>query len=107
MRTQSKPTIKAAAAALALSACGIAVGISGGTPVARASPVSARHAPVNTGFADLRDLAQLKRDIAGSAVERARAQQAQTGSSSFADLRDLAQLKRDIAGKTVGRVSGR
>jgi hypothetical protein len=102
MRTQSKPAIRVAAAALALSACGIAVGICGGTPAAHASVVSARHAPGNSGFADLRDLAQVKRDAAGNAVKRARAQ-AQPSTSSFANLRDLAQVTRDAAGNAVER----
>jgi hypothetical protein len=107
MRAQSKPAIRVAAAALALSACGIAVGIAGGTPAARASVVSARHAPGNIGFADLSDLAQAKRDAGANAVERARAQQAPAGISSFADLRDLAQLKRDVAVNAAGRAQGR
>jgi hypothetical protein len=93
MRTQPKPAIRVAAAALALSACGIAAGI-GGMPVAHASVVLARHVPGNTGFADLRDRAQVKRDAAGNAAARARAQ-AQPGDSSFAGLSDLAQVKRD------------
>jgi hypothetical protein len=97
------PAIGVAAAALALSACGIAAGISGGMPVDRASVGSAPHAPGNTGFADLTDLAQVKRDVAGNAVERARAQQAPTDASPFADLRDLAQVKRDAAWAGVQR----
>jgi hypothetical protein len=100
MRTQSKSASWVAAAVLALSACGIVVGIAGGTPVADASVVSARHAPGNTGFADLRDLAQAKRDAVGNAVELARAQ-AEPGMSSFADLSDLAQVKRDAVGNAV------
>ena len=102
MRTQSKPTIRAAAAALALSACGVAVGICGGTPVAHAGVVSARHAPGNTGFADLRDLAQVKRDAAGNGVQHAQAQ-TPPGASSFADLRDLAQVKRETGWAAVQR----
>jgi hypothetical protein len=106
MRTQSKPAIRVAAAALALSACGIAVGITGGTPVAHASVVAAWPAPGNTGFADLRDLAQLKRDLAWKAMQHARAQ-APTGTAPFADLSDLAQLKRAAMRKAVGRAPGR
>jgi hypothetical protein len=102
MRTQLKPAIRVAAAALALSACGIAVGIAGGTPMAHASVVSARPTPRDSGFADLSDLAQVKRDAVGNAVERARVQ-AQTGTSSFADLSDLAQVKRDAVGNAVER----
>jgi hypothetical protein len=105
MRTQSKPAIRVAAAALALSACGTVAGIAGGTPVAHASVGSVRHAPGGTGFADLRDLAQAKRDAAGNAVERARAQ-AQPGIASFADLRDLAQAKRDAEWAADQRAPG-
>ena len=102
MRTQSKPAIRVAAAALALSACGIAAGIGGGTPVVHASVGSARPAPGGTGFADRSDLAQVKRDIAGTAVVRARAP-AQPGTSSVADLRGLAQAKRDAGWAAVQR----
>ena len=73
MRTQSNLAIRVAAAALALSACGTAAGIAGGTPVAQASLKSAQHAPANTRSADLRDLAQVKRDAGWAAVQRARA----------------------------------
>lgn len=69
MKTQPRLASKAAAAALALSACGTVTGISGGTPVAHASEVSARHA-VYTRFVDLRWLAQAKRDAAWAAVQR-------------------------------------
>src|SRR6516225_886400 len=50
-------------ATLARSACGVAVGISAGTSASAASAVSARHAPSETGSADLRDMAQLKRHV--------------------------------------------
>ena len=93
MRTQSNLAIRAATAALALSACGVAVGISAGTSASAASAVSARHAPAETGSADLRDMAQLKRHVVGQAMERV---QAQLDTSSFADLRDMAQVKRTV-----------
>ena len=102
MRTQSNLAIRVAAAALALSACGTAAGIAGGTPVAQASLKSAQHAPANTRSADLRDLAQVKRDAGWNAVERARAQ-AHPGTSSPADLMDLAQVKRDAGWAAVQR----
>jgi len=63
MRTQPNLAIRVATAALALSACGVAVGISAGTSASAASVVSARHAPAETGSADLRDMAQLKRNV--------------------------------------------
>jgi hypothetical protein len=73
MKTQPKPAIRVAATALALSACGIAVGISGGASATDASLVSVRHAPGDTRFAELRDLAQVKQDIRWQAVEHDRA----------------------------------
>ena len=107
MKMRPRLVMGVAAAVLAVIGCGIAAGSAGGTPAARASVVSARHAPGNIGFADLSDLAQAKRDAAANAVERARAQQAPAGTSSFADLSDLAQLKRDAAVNAVGRAQGR
>src|SRR5690349_1642792 len=105
MRTQPKPAIRIAAAALALSACGIAAGIVGGTPTAHASVVPARHVPGNTGLAGLRDLAQVKQGAAANGVESAQVQE-QPGISSFAGLRDLAQAKRDAAWAAVQRARG-
>jgi hypothetical protein len=63
MRTQPNLAIRVAVAALAMSACGVAAGISGGTPAGAASLVSARHAPEDTGSADLRLMAQVKRNV--------------------------------------------
>ena len=71
MRTQPTLAIRVAAAALALSACGIATGISGGTSVAHAAVVSARPAPGDNRFAELRELDQVKRAVAWAALERA------------------------------------
>jgi len=100
MRTQPNLAIRVAAAALALSACGVAAGISGGASAGAASAVSALHTPGDTGSADLKEMAQLKRDVVGQPVERAGAQ---TDTSWFADLRDVAQLKRDIGWRAVER----
>jgi hypothetical protein len=100
MKTRPRVAIKVAAAALALSGCGIAVGTSGGAPVADASVVPARHPPGNSQFADLRDLAQAKRDGGWAAVQRARAA---ASPDSFLDLRDLAQAKRDGGWAAVQR----
>jgi hypothetical protein len=71
MNMQPRLAIRVAAATLALSACGIAAGTSAGTPAANASVVSVRHAPGDNRFTDLRALAQVKRDVAWAAVERA------------------------------------
>jgi predicted lipoprotein len=102
MKTQPKLAIRVAAAAVALSACGIAAG----TPMADAAVVSARHAPGDNRFTEMRVLAQVKRDAAWAAVERAWAQQARMDASQFADLRDLDQVKRDTAWKAVEHAGG-
>jgi hypothetical protein len=106
MKTQPRLAIRVAAAALALSACGIAIGTSVGTPVAHASVVSARHAPGDNRFADLRALDQAKRAAAWAAVERAWAKPAPGDPSRFAELRALDQVKRDIAWAAVERAWG-
>ena len=67
MRTQPNLAIKVATAALALSACGGAAGISAGTAAAAPAVASARHAPAATGSAELREIAQVKRDVVGRA----------------------------------------
>jgi hypothetical protein len=73
MKTQPRLAIRVVAAALALSACGIAAGTSAGTPVAYAIVMpTGSSAPGDTSrFADLRALAQVKRDVAWATVERA------------------------------------
>jgi hypothetical protein len=106
MRTQPRLAIRVAAAALALSACGIAAETAGGTPVAYASVVSARHAPGDSRFADLKTMAQVKREVGWAAVPRIRARPAQVDASRFADLRALAQVKRDVAWAAVERAWG-
>lgn len=104
MNTQRRLAIRVAAAALALSACGIATQISGGTPVAHASAVSVRHGRGDASrFADLRELGQVKRHVAWAAVERAWARQAQVDASRFAELRALAEVKRNVAWAAVER----
>jgi len=107
MKTQSRLAVRVAAAALALSACGIAAGTPGGTPVAHASVVSARHAPTDTSrLADLRDLAQAKRNVAWGTIDPPQARPAPEDGSWFADLRDLAQAKRNAAWAAVERAWG-
>jgi hypothetical protein len=106
MKTQPRLAIRVAAAALALSACGIVAGTSGGTPVAHASVVSARHVPGDSRFADLMALGQVKRDVAWAAVERAWAGPTPVDASRFTELRALAQVKRDVAWAAVERAWG-
>ena len=106
MDTQPRLAIRVVAAALALSACGIAAGTSGGTPVAHASVASARHAPGDNRFAELRAPDQVKRAVAWAAVERAWAKPVQGDTSQFAELRALDQVKRAVAWAAVERAWG-
>jgi hypothetical protein len=105
MRTQPTLAVRVAAAALALSACGIAAGIPGGTSLAHAAVVSARPASGDNRFAELRELDQVKRAVAWAAVERA-ARQAQADASRLAELRELDRVKRDAAWAAMERARG-
>jgi hypothetical protein len=91
-----------AAAALALSACGIAVGSSPGAAVRGAALASAEHALVDAGSAGMRDMAQVKREAVSGAVQRTRAHQPQA-STAVAGLHDLAQAKRDAEQNAIQR----
>jgi hypothetical protein len=95
----------AAAAALALTACGIAAGTSAGTQGGHAASVSAGQPRTGIGVTDLKDLAQVKRHAVDPVQFPAR--QPQMDTSRLADLRDLAKLKRDIVWKTTGHARGR
>ena len=106
MNTQSRLAIRVAAAALALSACGVTADAAAGTPAAYASVVSSRHAPGDARFADLRAMARVKRAVAWAAVEPTRARPRPADTSRFADLRDLARVKRDVAWAAVERAWG-
>ena len=106
MNTRSRLAIRVAAAALALSACGITVGTAAGTPVAYASVVTSRHAPGDARFADLRTMAQVKRAVAWAAVEPAQARPTPVDNTRFADLRDLTREQRNVAWAVVERAWG-
>jgi hypothetical protein len=95
-----------AAAALAVTACGIAAGSAGGTPGENASSVSVRQALTDNTFTAMRDLAQAKRHAGWNAGERARMRQPQIATSPFTDQGDLAQVKRDIARNAAERARG-
>lgn len=95
MRTQRNMVTGIAAAALALTACGIAVGSSGGTPTGHAA-VSAGHAPAGTWVTEQGDLAKVKRHIRWSGGDPAQAQRPQADPSWATDQRDLAKVKRDV-----------
>ena len=92
MRTRRNLVTGIAAAALALTACGIAAGSSGGTPAA----VSAEQAPAGTWVTGQGDLAQAKRHIVWATGDPVGAQQPQADRSGATDQQDLAQVKRDV-----------
>jgi len=101
---QPKQVMGAAAAVLALAvSAGAAASPSGTTAV----PDSARHATADDRFTELLALAQVKRDVAWAAVERAWAGPPQTGTSRLTDQRALAQLKRQASWKAVHDAAGR
>jgi hypothetical protein len=77
MRMGPKLVTGIAATVLAVSACGAIAGTSSGTPGSHRTPLQAGYAGSDTRFADMRQLAQLKRDAM------------------------LAQLKRDAMCNTV------
>ena len=81
-----------AAAALALSACGIAAGTGGGTAGIQAAAPHAGHAVTDTRFADMKELAQVKRDVVRHAGQT-RAKQPRIDGSRSADQGDLARVK--------------
>jgi hypothetical protein len=92
-----------AAAALALTACGIAAGTSGGTPAGHPAAVSEGQAPAGTWVTEQGDLAQAKRHIVWMGGDPARAQRPQADPSWVTDQRDLAKVKRDVVQKAGGR----
>jgi len=95
MRTRRNIVTGIAAAALALTACGIAAGTSGGTP-ARHAAVSAGQAPASTSVTGQGDLAQAKRHIVWMGGDPGQAQRPQADPSWATDQRGLAKVKRDV-----------
>ena|SRR5215470_14327280 len=96
-----------AAAALAVTACGIAAGSVGETPGDHTTPVSAQQAPADNTFTAIKDLAQAKRHGGWNTGERTWARQPQIATSPVTDQGDLARAKRDIARNAVERARGR
>jgi hypothetical protein len=92
MRTRRNLVTGIAAAALALTTCGIAASNSGGTPTA----VSAGQAPASTWVTEQGDLAQVKRHIKWTTGDPAGAQRPQANRSEVTNQRDLAKVKRDV-----------
>jgi hypothetical protein len=101
MRMQLNLVAGMAAAALALTACGVTAGASGGTPAAHAAPVSARHAQTDNRVTELKDLGQVKRETSWKAADPVRARQPQSDTSRLAELRDLAGVKRETSWKAA------
>jgi hypothetical protein len=95
MRMRRNLVTGVAAAALALTACGIAVGSSGGTPGDHATSVSAGQAPADTWVTEEEDIAKLKRHIAWKAADPAGVRRPQADTSWFTEQGDLAEVKRD------------
>lgn len=83
-----------AAAALALTGCGIAAGTSGATPVRHAA-VSVGHAKAGASVTGQGDLAQVKRRIKWATGDPAGAHRPQADPAGATDQRDLAKVKRD------------
>jgi len=96
-----------AAAALVLTACGIAAGSAGGTPGGHAAAVSARHAPAGSWVTDQGDLARVKRHIRWSSGDPAGAQRPQADPSWVTDQGDLAWVKRDVVLHAAQQARGR
>ena len=104
MRMRAKLAAGVAAAVLALAASAGAAASTGGTA---AVSVRARHAPVDNRFTELLALAEVKRDVAWAAMQRAWAGQSQTGTFRFTDQRALGQVKRQASWKAVHPAAGR
>jgi hypothetical protein len=58
-------------------------------------------------FADMRELAQVKRDVVRNAMAAAQARQPGMDNSRFIDQQDLAQVKRDVSRQAMQRSGGR
>jgi hypothetical protein len=103
MRTRRNLVTGIAAAVLGLTACGIAVGSSGGTPAA----VSAGHAPASSWVTGQGDIAQVKRHIVWMGGDPASAQRPQADRSRVTEQQDLAQVKRDVVLRVGQQARGR
>ena len=95
MRTRRNLVTGIAAAALALTACGMAAGCSGGTPAGHAAAASAGHTPAAAWVTGEGDIARVKRHIVWGG-DPAGAQRPQAGPSGVTDQRDLAKVKRNV-----------
>lgn len=101
MRIRPNLVAGVAAAALALTACSVAAGTSGGTHTDHAAPVSA-----DSRFTELKDLAEVKRDTSWRAAGLAGARQPQTD-TRFTEMRELAKAKQEASWKAAELAWGR
>jgi hypothetical protein len=95
MRTRRNLVTGIAAAALALTACGMAVGCSGGTPDGHAAAVSAGYPPASTWVTEQGDIAQVKQHIVWGG-DSGPMQRSQAAPSWVTDQQDLAKVKRNV-----------
>jgi hypothetical protein len=102
MRTRRNMVTGIAAAVLALSACGIAAGTGGGAPGTHAAAPRAGHAVTDTRFADMRELARVKRDVIRDAGQGARVHQPRMDNPRSTDQGDLARVKTWQANQRSG-----
>jgi hypothetical protein len=96
MEMRRNRKIGVAAAALAVSACGLAISNSGGASGGHLAPVSARHAPAATPITDQEMFARVKRHLIPRAGDPG-VLRPQAGTSSVNYQDDLARLKRYMA----------
>ena len=96
MRTRRNMVTGVAAAALALTAGGIAAGTSGGTSAGHPAAASAEQAPAGTRVTERGGLAQVKRHIVWTTGDPAGAQRPQADPSRVTGQQDLAKVKRDV-----------
>jgi hypothetical protein len=106
MKTRRNLVTGIAAAALALTACGMAAGCSGGTPAGHAAAASAGHAPAGTWVTEQGDIARVKRHIVWGG-DPGQAQRSQAGSSGVTDQQDLAKVKRQAVLHAEQQARGR
>jgi len=105
MRTR-RNLVTGIAAVLALTACGMAAGCSGGTPAGHAAGASAGHAPAGAWVTGQGDIAQVKQHIVWGG-DPAGAQRPQAGPSEVTDQRDLAKVKRQAVLHAEQQARGR
>ncbi len=92
MGTRRVKVIGVAAAALAVTACGIAASHSGGIPGGHPAPASARHAPVATVISEQEALARFKGHLTWSSGDPG-VQRPQADTSSVSYQSDLARFR--------------